>query len=74
MVMTVHVPDSLTTIALDKLYRHSYCLVDKKYTNTIKSILTSIENHESYSKYKVLQETNGHNIKITLVGKPSYSF
>ena len=73
--MITYTPEKLVDIALEKLYRHSYCLIDSKDTRTISSTLNAIQSHESFSKYRVVQvKVNAKDTKIILVGKPSYSF
>lgn len=55
----------------DKLYRHSYCLLNKVDIENAKEF---ISNHDYFSKYDVKIENENANFeRIELVGKEIYS-
>lgn len=70
--MSNYKPESIINIIMEKLYRHSYCIMDDIFVDETINI---INEHEYYSKYELkIDKINDYQSEITLVGKKIYSF
>ena len=55
----------------DKLYRHSYCMVD---TRELGEFMEELKDHKHYSQYQVTTEEEVVFTRVSLVGKKIYSY